>query len=55
MLTGNLIRLLLQKQSNLGLHCFSGPFRQAISVRNFRAFTIYEKMKPAYENLVLIA
>ena len=32
-----LIRLLL---SDLGLHCFSRPFWQATSARNFRTFTI---------------
>ena len=31
------IRLLL---NDLGLNCFSGPFWQATSVRNFRTFTI---------------
>ena len=35
-----LIRLLLQKQSDLGLHCFSRPFGQATSVQNFRASTV---------------
>ena len=34
-----LIRLLLQKQSDLGLHCLSMPFMQATSVRNCRTFT----------------
>ena len=29
-----LIRLLLKKQSDLGLHCLSRPFRQATSVQN---------------------
>ena len=33
-----LIRLLLQKQSNLGLHCLSRPFLQATSVQKFRDF-----------------
>ena len=28
----------LKKQSDLGLHCFSRPFWQAISVQNFRTF-----------------
>ena len=35
-----LIRLLLQKQSDLGLHCLSMPFWQATGVQNFRKFTI---------------
>ena len=35
------IRLLLQKQSDLGLPCLSRPFGQATSVQNFRTFTIY--------------
>ena len=30
----------LKKQSDLGLHCLSRPFYQAISVRNFRTFTV---------------
>ena len=30
--------LLLQKQSDLGLHCLSRPFRYATSVQNFRTF-----------------
>ena len=34
------IRLLLQKQSDLGLPCLSRLFWQAISVRNFRTFTV---------------
>ena len=33
-------RLLLQKQSNLGLPYLSRPFWQAASVQNFRIFTI---------------
>ena len=32
-------RLLLQKQSDLGLRCLSSPLWQATSVRNFRTFT----------------
>ena len=32
----SLIRLLLKKQSDLSLHCLSGPFWQLISVQNFR-------------------
>ena len=36
-----LIRLLLQKQSDLYLHCSSRPFWQATSVQNFRTFTVY--------------
>ena len=35
-----LIRLLLQKQSDLGLHCLPMPFPQATSVRNFRTCTV---------------
>ena len=35
-----LIRLLLKKQSDLGLPCLSRLLRQLISVRNFRTFTI---------------
>ena len=34
-----LIRLLLKKQSDLGLHCLSRPFWHAASVQNFRTFT----------------
>ena len=34
------VRLLLQKQSDLGLHCLSRPFWQATSVQNFRTLTI---------------
>ena len=30
------VRLLLQKQSDLGLHCLSKAFLRATSVRNFR-------------------
>ena len=37
----NLIRLLLQKQSDLGLHCLSRSFCQATIVPNFRTFNIY--------------
>ena len=33
-----LIRLFLQKQSDLGLHCLSRPFWQATSVKIFRKF-----------------
>ena len=36
-----LLRLLLQKQSDLGLCCLSRPFWQAASVQNFRTFTVY--------------
>ena len=40
--TGNtLIRLLLKKQSDLGLHCLSRPFWQEISVCICRNFTEY--------------
>ena len=35
-----LIRLHLQKQSDLGLHCLSRHFWQTISVRNFRKFAV---------------
>ena len=33
--------LLFQKQSDLGLRCFSMPFWQSAIVRNFRLFTVY--------------
>ena len=33
-----MIELFLQKQSDLGLHCLSGPFWQATSVQNFRTY-----------------
>ena len=36
-----LIRLLLQKQSDLGLPCLSRPFGLATRVQNFRTFTVY--------------
>ena len=39
-----LIRLLLQKQSDLSLHCLSKPFWQATSVQNFRIFIISRPM-----------
>ena len=42
-----------QKQSDLGLHCFSMPFWQALNVQNFRAFTIY-KFQKCYAQYVLI-
>ena len=35
-----LIRLLLRKQSDLGLHCLFRAFWQPTSVQNFRTFTI---------------
>ena len=35
-----LIRLFLQKQSGLVLHCLSRPFGQATSVQNLRRFTV---------------
>ena len=35
-----LIRLLLQKQSDLGLHCLSRPFGRATSIQNFRTFAV---------------
>ena len=36
-----LIRLLLKKQSDLGLPCLSRLLWQATTVRNFRTFTIH--------------
>ena len=36
-----LIKLLLQKQSDLGLHHFSIPFWRAKSVQSFRTFTVH--------------
>ena len=44
-----LIRLLPQKQSDLGMHCLSRPFCQATSVRNFRAFHIACNIKAFYQ------
>ena len=38
-----LISLLLQKQSDLGLHCLSRPLWQATSVQNLSTFTVYLK------------
>ena len=35
-----LVRMLLQKQSDLGLHCLFLSFWLATSVQNFRTFTI---------------
>ena len=35
-----LIRMHLQKQSNIGLHCLSRPLWQATSVQNFRTSTV---------------
>ena len=35
-----MIRLLLEKQSDLCLHCLSKSFWQATSVRKFRASTV---------------
>ena len=35
-----MIRLLLQKQADLGLPCLSRPFWQATNVQNFRTFTV---------------
>ena len=35
-----MIRLLLQKQSDLGMHCLPRSFWQATSVQNFRTFTV---------------
>ena len=35
-----MIGLLLQKQSDLSLHCLCKPFWQATSVRNFRMFAV---------------
>ena len=40
-----LIRLLLQKQSGLGLHGLSRPFWQTTSVGNFRAFNVVMRSK----------
>ena len=37
-----LIRLLLQKQSDLGLHCSSRPVWQVTGVQNFRTSTVRE-------------
>ena len=34
-----MIRLLLKKQSALGMHCLSRSFWQATAVRSFRIFT----------------
>ena len=48
-----LIRLLRQKQSDLGLHCLFRPFWQTISVQNFRTFTVPTICGPAHEILVL--
>ena len=31
-----------QMQSALGLHCLSRPFLHALSVRNFKIFTIFD-------------
>ena len=39
-----LIRLLLQKQSDLVIHCLARPVWQATSVLNFRTFTINLKI-----------
>ena len=39
-----LIRLLLRKQSDLGLHCLLRPFSKVSSVHNFRTFTLFEKL-----------
>ena len=38
-----MIRLLLQKQSDLGLCCLSMPFLQAASARNFRTSTVGQR------------
>ena len=35
-----LIRLLVQKQSDLGLHCLSRPSSQTTIVQNFETFTV---------------
>ena len=40
-----LIRLLLQKQSDLGLRCLTKPLGQATSVQSFRAFTVCFNLK----------
>ena len=46
-----LVRLLLQKQSDLGLPCLSRPFWLATSVQKFRKFTV---LKGTSEYLQLI-
>ena len=43
-----MIRLLCQKQSDLGLYCLSRPFWQVTNVQNFRTFTVADLAgKPA--------
>ena len=37
-----------QKQSDLGLHCLSKPFWQAIGVQNFRTFVLTILLKFEY-------
>ena len=39
-----LIRLLLKKQPDSGLHCLSGPFSPANSIKNFRIFQSMKKV-----------
>ena len=46
-------RLLLQGQSDLGLHCLSMPFLQATSVQNFQTSTVVLKQQEE-ESSVLI-
>ena len=43
-----LIRLLLQKQSDLGLRCLSKPYWQATGVRIFGTFTLTDVKPIAY-------
>ena len=40
-----------EKQSDLGLHCLSAPFWQAISVRNFSIFIKWKRSGSAVECL----
>ena len=42
-----MMRLLLQKQPDLGPHCLYRTFWRATSVRNFRAFTVNVLAIPA--------
>ena len=49
-------RLILKKQSDLGLHCLSRPFQQAISVQNFSTFIILISYKiPVFDVVVIPA
>ena len=38
----NLIRVLLQEQSDLGLHCLHMPFNQKLRVQNFNTIPYYQ-------------